>query len=208
MLVGKVLASSQSEVSAPPPEPAKKGKKPEDEDEDPAPVSAIPGETRTIMTLPEMFRHLSLPFNRLQATHKSRVGLFQFYTSLLSTLGPSYVESHYGEIIHHLMHDIVNNARNTGTRFEILLVRKLVGILLRDLVGVRMLGEQAQIAAIQELSSAYLKRWPAFMPSQTAPSPFVLAVVLKEVAGLLQQLGNAPPPVQVNPQPRFPELLG
>ncbi|KZV63558.1 clathrin-coated vesicle protein [Peniophora sp. CONT] len=196
VLVGKVLASSQSEVASPPPEPAKKGKKPEDEDEDPPPVSAMPGETKTIMSLPEMFRHLSLPFNRLQATHKSRVGLFQFYTSLLSTLGASYVEAHYGEIIHHLMHDIANNARNTGTRFEILLVRKLIGILLRDLVGVRMLGEQAQIAAIQELSSAYLKRWPAFMPSQTAPSPFVLAVVLKEVAGLLQQLGNAPPPVQ------------
>ena len=57
MLVGKVLASSQSEVVAPPPEPAKKGKKPEDEDEDPVPASALPGETKTIMTLPEMFRH-------------------------------------------------------------------------------------------------------------------------------------------------------
>jgi hypothetical protein len=96
-----------------------------------------------------------------------------------------------------LMNEIVSNARNITNRFEILLVRKLVGVLLRDLIGVRMLGEQAQIGAIQELASSYLKRWPAFMPNQLAPSPYVLSVALKEVAGLLQQLGNAPPPVQV-----------
>ena len=77
-------------------------------------------------------------------------------------------------------------------------VRTLVGLLLRDLVGVRMLGEQAQISAIQELSKAYLKRWPAMMPGQTAPNPLVLTIALREVAGLLQQLGNAPSTVQVS----------
>ena len=76
-------------------------------------------------------------------------------------------------------------------------VRSLVHVLLRDLIGVRMLSEQYQITAIQEFSSAYLKRWPAMMPGQTAPSGLVLVVALREVAGLLQQLGNAPPAVQV-----------
>ena len=75
--------------------------------------------------------------------------------------------------------------------------QQLANIVLRDLIGVRMLSEQAQITAIQELSNAYLKRWPAMMPGQTAPNPHVLVVALREVAGLLQQLGNAPTPVQV-----------
>ncbi|KAL4255220.1 hypothetical protein AB1N83_012549 [Pleurotus pulmonarius] len=34
------------------------------------------------------------------------------------------------------------------------------------------------------------------MPGQVAPSSAMLVVALREVAGLLQQLGNAPPPVQ------------
>ena len=70
-------------------------------------------------------------------------------------------------------------------------------ILLRDLIGIRLLSEQGQIGAIQELSNSYLKKWPALMPGHIAPNPLTLVVVLKEVAGLLQQLGNAPPPVQV-----------
>jgi hypothetical protein len=48
-----------------------------------------------------------------------------------------------------------------------------------------MLSEQGQISAIQELANAYLKRWPAMMPGQVAPS--VLVFTLREVAGLLQQ---------------------
>ena len=35
-------------------------------------------------------------------------------------------------------------------------------------------------------------RWPAMMPGQVAPPTSVLVVALREVAGLLQQLGNAP----------------
>jgi hypothetical protein len=193
-VVGKVLASGQLEVVLP--VDAKKKEK-EGDDDDPAPASAIPGTTKTILTLSEMLQHLSSQFNKPQTGHKTRVGLFDFYTSLLSTLGPGFVESHYGEIVQHLMHDIVSNSRNLNGRFDVLFVRKLVGIVLRELIGVRMLGEQAQIGSIQELSNAYLKRWPAFMPGQNAPHPYVLAVALREVAGLLQQLGNAPPPVQV-----------
>jgi hypothetical protein len=60
-----------------------------------------------------------------------------------------------------------------------------------------MLTEQGQIGAIQELSASYLKKWPALLTGQIAPNPLTLVVVLKEIAGLLQQLGNAPPPVQV-----------
>ncbi|KAI0311044.1 clathrin-coated vesicle protein [Amylostereum chailletii] len=195
-LVGNVLASSQATPAPPPPDPSKKAKNGVEEDEDPAPITPAPGDVKTIMAVPDMLAQLSTPFNKLQATHKTRVGIFDFYSALLAALGPSFVETNYGAIVSHLAQEIVSNPRNTGTRYETLLVRRLVGILLRDLVGVRMLGEQAQIAAIQELANAYLKRWPAFMPGQTAPAPETLAVVLKEVAGLLQQLGNAPPPVQ------------
>ncbi|KAI0030727.1 clathrin-coated vesicle protein [Vararia minispora EC-137] len=190
-LVGKVLASSQQQAIA---LIENKKREKEDENEDAGSPSVAQGLTKPILTLDEMFQQLSAPFNKPNAVHKTRIGLFDCYVSLLSALGPSFVESHYGDIVQHFTNDIVSSLRNPSNRFETLLVRKLVGIILRDLIGVRMLGEQAQIGAIQELSSAYLKRWPALMPGQNAPSPDVLAIVLREVAGLLQQLGNAPPP--------------
>ncbi|KAI0258392.1 clathrin-coated vesicle protein [Gloeopeniophorella convolvens] len=195
-LVGLVLSSSQTTVVVPTQDTTKKGKKDQEEDDDPAPVAAPTGETKTILTLNDMLHQLSTHFNKPQTTHKTRVSIFDFYSSLFTALGPAFIETNYGTVVQHLMNDIVNNPRSSMTRYEVLFVRRLVGILLRDLIGVRMLGEQSQIAAIQELSKAYLKRWPALMPGSTAPSAHVLAIVLKEVAGLLQQLGNAPPPVQ------------
>lgn len=206
-LVAHVLATTQVQRVVPAPEPPKKAKKgqnvPED-DEDALPGMHIQAEeAKPVMTPHEMFAQLSVQFNKPQASKKTRVGIFDFYAALLTHLGSGWVETSYGLVITHLMNEIVANPRNSSTRYETLLVRALVEVLLRDLVGVRMLGEQAQISAIQELSTVYLKRWPALMPGQTAPNPLCLVVALKEVAGLLQQLGNAPPPVQV----RFTRIL-
>lgn len=195
-LVGLVLSSSQAPVMIPAQDSAKKNKKEQEEDNDPPPAAAPTGETKTMLTLNEMLRQLSLPFNRPQTMHKTRVGIFDLYAALFTTLGPTFAETNYGTIIQHLLSEVVNAPRSSTTRYEVLFVRRLVGVLLRDLIGVRMLSERSQIAAIQELSKVYLKRWPALMPGSMAPTAHVLTIVLKEVAGLLQQLGNAPPPVQ------------
>jgi HEAT repeat-containing protein 5 len=195
-LVGQVLSSSQAPVIIPPQDVTKKNKK-EQEEDDSAPASAPTGEAKTVLTLNEMFHQLSVHFNKPQITHKTRVGIFDLYAALFTSLGPAFVEANYGAIIQHLMSEIVNSPRNSATRYDVLFIRRLVGMLLRDLIGVRMLSEQCQIAAIQELSKVYLRRWPALMPGSIAPNAHVLTIVLREVAGLLQQLGNAPPPVQV-----------
>ncbi|KAI0742742.1 clathrin-coated vesicle protein [Daedaleopsis nitida] len=200
-LVAHMLASTQVEKVVPIPDAAKKGKKArkegEDEDEDTAPGAHVTAEeSKPIMTPSEMLLQLSAHFNKPQASRKTRVGIFDFYSALLTLLGTSFVESNYALVANHLMTEIVANSRNSGTRYEVVFVRSLIEIILRDLVGVRLLGEQAQIAAIQELSSTYLKRWPALMPGQSAPSPLCLVIALREVSGLLQQLGNAPGPVQ------------
>jgi hypothetical protein len=156
-----------------------------------------PLENKFTLSVEEMMGQLSTQFNRLSASRKIRVGIFQFYAELLIKLGATFVESKYGAVVAHFMTEIVSNSRNSSSRYEALLVRKLVEIILRNLIGIRMLGEQAQIAAIQELSRSYLKRWPAIMPGQVSPNTLILAIILQETAGLLQQLGNTPPPVQV-----------
>ena len=151
---------------------------------------------KRLLTPQDMFTQLSTQFNKPNATRRTRVGIFDCYVALLNTLGAKFVENNYALIVGHFMTEIVSHPRNTATRYDVLFIRSLVDIVLRDLIGVRMLSEQAQISAIQELSNAYLKRWPAMMPGQTAPNQYVLVVILREAAGLQQQLGNAPTPVQ------------
>jgi HEAT repeat-containing protein 5 len=194
-LVGHILAVAQTTFATS--DVSSKGKKVEGQKDDGIVTAAHTSESKTLLTPAEMFSQLSAQFNKPNASRKTRVGIFNFYFALLNQLGAAFVETNYVLIVGHLMTEIVSNPRNSATRYEILLVRHLVCTLLRDVVGVRMLSEQGQLTAIQELSKSYLKRWPAMMPGQVAPGSAVLGIALKEVASLLQQLGNAPPPVQV-----------
>jgi hypothetical protein len=140
---------------------------------------------------------LSAAFNKSNATHRARVTIIQIYATLLTTLGASYVEANYSVIAKHFLVDIIANPRNRLSTHEILRTGRFVSVLLRDLVGMRMLSEQGQIAAIQDLLANYVRKWPALMPGQTAPYHATLVAALKEISGLLQQLGNAPQFLQV-----------
>ncbi|KAK7064864.1 clathrin-coated vesicle protein [Favolaschia claudopus] len=203
VLVGHLLASTQipRAVVSTEPKPTKKEKKPgeADDDEDTSTPAGVGDISKPTMSVSEMFACISSHFNRSTMTRKSRIGLFDFYAALLTKLGPSFVEAQYALIITHFTAEIVVGPLGRPvprTRYDNLLIRTLVGTLLRSLIGERMLSEQGQIGAIRELANVYLKRWPALMPGSTSPSDTVLVIVLREVAGLLQQLGNAPPPVQ------------
>jgi hypothetical protein len=202
-LVGHLLASSQVErVVAAAPSTKKPKKEAEGEEDDGGPGSVAPTEIAVALMKPEeMLAHLSSQYNKGQATRKTRIGIASFYQALFVSLGPAFVETHYALIVSHLMTEVLSGAKVAVTAFESQLTQRLVGILLRDLIGLRMLGEQAQIDALMELSSTYLRKWPALLPGQSAPSAPVLYVALGEVAGLLQQLGNAPANVQVSLHP-------
>ncbi|KAJ7675207.1 armadillo-type protein [Mycena rosella] len=193
LLVGHILASTQTVRLAVASEPkaAKKEKKPGEEDDEDISPTAAPEAGKPTLTAAEMFTSLSTHFNKAALSRKTRIGLFDFYAALLTKLGASFVEGQYALII-----VVGPPGRPPRTRYDGLLVRALVGVLLRDLIGERMLSEQGQIGAIRDLASVYLKRWPAMMPGSVAPGEAVLVIVLREVAGLLRQLGNAPPPVQ------------
>ena len=172
-------------------------------------------------TADEMLRRLSAQFNKANASRKTKIGLFDFYVGVLEKLGSEWLEANYSLLVAHFMTEIVAQygspvagsgaASGSGSggssggpnglakRYERLLACKLVSIVLRDVVGVRMLSEQGQIQAIKELSVSYLKRWPALLGSgANVPGSPVLCVVLKEVAGLVGQLGNLPGTVQVS----------
>ncbi|KAI6043108.1 armadillo-type protein [Pisolithus marmoratus] len=194
-LVGHVLAATQVTRVVPAPE-QQKGKKDVENADASTPAYAVSEHLKPLLAPGEMLSQLSLHFNKANLSRRARAGIFDFYFALLAKLGPEFVESNYALIVGHLMFEVVSHPKNSATRYDRLFTRKVVGALLRDLIAVRMLSEQGQIGAIQELSSSYLRRWPALMPGQVAPSSNVLTVVLMETAELLQMLGNAPPVVQ------------
>ncbi|KAF9492742.1 hypothetical protein BDN71DRAFT_1509192 [Pleurotus eryngii] len=198
--VGHLLASTQIERTVVIQEPAAKGVKKDGQalgDDPLSPAGGTSTEIKKPMFTPaEMLAHLGTHFTKTLtsssglAARETRVGIFDFYSALITKLGSSFVESNYALVVQYFMNDIVANLLllknahannlNAGStlRYETLLIRNAVGILVRDVIGVRMLSEQPM------------------MPGQVAAPSTILVVALREVAGLLQQLGKAPPPVR------------
>ncbi|SJX63142.1 related to LAA1-AP-1 accessory protein involved in TGN-endosome transport [Sporisorium reilianum f. sp. reilianum] len=205
MLAG-LLASTQIEQAPPAPAPTKKtskkkkeGAADDDSDDDDAATSAAAAAAsapRAMMTPVGMLDQLSLPFLRSSTGRKARAALLDVYASLFETLGSAWVNTNYAAILKHLIDDLPNHSRGSSlTRADLLNVRTGVSLILRKLVGERMLGEQAQVLAIQEICFGYLKKWPAVMPEQQPLSKTTLSLALAEISGLLVQLGSVPPQV-------------
>lgn len=207
-MIAGLLASTQVEQAPPATAPSKKTSKKkkegaagadDDSDDDDAVVSAAAAAAsapRAMMTPVGMLDQLSLPFLRASTNRKTRAALLDIYATLFETLGTAWVNTNYAIILKHLIDDLPNHSRGSSlTRADVLNVRTGVSIILRKLIGERMLGEQAQVLAIQEICVDYLKKWPAVMPEQQPPSKTTLTLALAEISGLLVQLGSVPPQV-------------
>lgn len=152
--------------------------------------------SKTLFTTSEMLRTLSVTYNKPQSPRKLRNAIIDIYATLLAALGSAYVEARYTEIVKHIVDELVMPQRSQGTRYEVLSTREGVGLLVRDLIGVRLLSEAGQIMAIREWTNNYVKKWsPTPLPGNTGVNKNVLIVALREIAGLLEQLGNAPPSI-------------
>lgn len=196
-LLAHLLAATQQAGSGVVQDTAKKGAKQggeEDANEPNVITSAAEDRTgRALFTTTEMLKYLSLTYNKPGSTRKLRNAIIDIYATLLTSLGTSYVEARYGEIVRNIFEGLVLPERGHSTRYETLATRDAVGLLLRDLIGVRLLSEAGQVGAIRELANSYIKKWsPTPLPGQAGVHKHVLVIVLRELAGLLEQLGNAP----------------
>ena len=201
-LVAHLLAFTQDAASVVAPPPDKKSKKTGpagDDHEDPITIvtSAAAEVTKSLLTPQAMFKILSTHFNRLPApARRARNAIFDIYATLLERLGSGYVEARYAEILEHFVVEIVDQPRNKTTPHETACIGEMVGLMLREVIGVRSLSEQGQGMAVREIADKYLKKWPALLPGAAEPSEMVLLVILREMAELLRQLGTAAPVIQ------------
>lgn len=218
-LVSTLLSSTQVEGSALPVVQVKKkkGDGNDEEENDSYPTIGVPtasdGVAKTLLSPTEMLSMLSTIYNKPTTSKRLHNGIIQIYSALFILLGSTYVEQYYSDIARHLIEEIGSgSAAGSGysgwnaklaertepnkARYDSLMARKVVGILLRDVISSRLLTEPGQIAAAQELATMYLKKWPSLLPSQAPPSKQSLIISLEEVSGLLKSLGCAPSSLQ------------
>jgi hypothetical protein len=126
-------------------EPSRKAAKKEGEEDPNEPnvmTSAAEDKgSKTLYTTQEMLRILSVAYNRAQSPRRLRNAIIDIYTTLFAALGPAYVESRYADIVKHIIDEIVLPQRAQSSRHEILTTRESVGLLIRDLIGTRLLSE-------------------------------------------------------------------
>ncbi|KAK0547577.1 hypothetical protein OC845_004025 [Tilletia horrida] len=146
-----------------------------------------------LLTPKAMLDHIAGMFNKPTSSRRVRAAIFNIHALLFTELGVGWVETNYPLIVSHLCVDLPNNARTCVNSAEELFVRQGVLLLLRKLIGEQMLSESAQVAAVEELGSSYLKKYPVVLPGQQAPSKATMVLALREVAALLGQLGTVPP---------------
>lgn len=214
-LISSLLVATQVEGSAAPIIAPKKKKG--EEENDSYPTIGVPaasdGHHKTLLTPVEMMALLSSVYNKPGTSRHTRNGILDVYSTLFTNLGTSWVEHYYSDTIQHLIAEIgcgmaagsgysgwnsrlAERTEPSKARYDCLVARKAVGILLRQVLSGRLLSEPGQINAIIEIATLYLKKWPSLLPTQPSPSKQSLVIALDEVAGLLSSLGCAPSAVQ------------
>ncbi|KAL1916261.1 uncharacterized protein VTP21DRAFT_5878 [Calcarisporiella thermophila] len=160
-------------------------------DSPPQPPDEKASNGRTVkLSVQEMLGHLSSHYNNKASVREIRTAVIEAYALLFMRLGTHVVETNYATLVAHIMQEIVSHPRNTQTRYEALSARAHGAFLLREVLG-RLLSEQGQIAAVRVLVMNCVKRWPALMPTETAPTKWALVAALNEIAALLFELGEA-----------------
>jgi HEAT repeat-containing protein 5 len=204
--LAEALAQGYCETGAPPPVMAlPKARKPrvkrgatgglEDEDEAPSrSQSPAPGgrKSQTLaMTCREVLKVLSSQYVRSSMSNRGRAGLGVCYGLLLRRLGESVVESNYLAIVENLALDVVGHANVANNRYRLLISRRVVDIVLGDIVNHKILGEANQKSVASSLISKILKDFPQTLPERPEPSKHTLVMTLGALSSLIDGLGSA-----------------
>ncbi|KAI8923137.1 armadillo-type protein [Entophlyctis helioformis] len=152
------------------------------------PNNASNAAEKTILSEEEIFLLISNQF--IKATSReSRIGIMEAAAAFLRQSGPRFVEANYPVILKSLV-ELAASPKAASTRSEAVFVRESCSFLLREVAG-KMLTETGQTNGVKEIISSYVRRWPAVLAIDIAPSEHALAFVLGELAALFGDLGPA-----------------
>ncbi|KAG1462345.1 hypothetical protein G6F46_004337 [Rhizopus delemar] len=144
----------------------------------------------TLMSIEEMLSQLSTSYNKPNSSRELKTGLIETYATLFILLGTEFVEANYSIITKHILVEILDHDK-TLSASDSTYLRAQVNFLLHHTINKKLLSEHGQATAIKMLISHWVKKWPALMANQVAPSKQILLCVTNLIAQLICELEGA-----------------
>lgn len=163
---------------------------PEEENDRPSSPAPLKPITSVSYSLIEIMKQLSTTYCRPAVSNRGRAAIAVCYKIILTSLGESVVEAHYGEIAQHLFVDLLSHQSLIYHRYRNLMTRKFVRIILEDVVG-GMIGETAQLNAARFLMNEIIKDYPQAIKERPEPSKQALTGALSALSALITKLDAA-----------------
>lgn len=166
----------------------------QDEDDlPPRPESPAPTKKSQVLALSlvDMFKTLTTQYVRMSTTNRARAAIAICYGNMLQKLGEKTVEINYLRIVENLTTEILGHNSVSNNRYRLLISRRMVEVIVQDIVGKKILGESGQTSAAKALINDVLKNYPQAIKERPEPSKQTLVVSLSALASLINTLGSA-----------------
>ncbi|KAK4044717.1 Pof6 interactor protein 1 [Parachaetomium inaequale] len=165
----------------------------DDDDLPPRPESPAPTKKSQVLALSlvDMLKTLSTQYVRMSTSNKSRAAIAVCYGNMLRKLGEKTVENNYTRIVEHMTIELLGHSNVSNNRYRLLISRRMVEIIVQDIVGKKILGESGQTGAAKALLNDIVKNYPQALKEKPEPTKQTLAVSLSALASLINSLGSA-----------------
>ncbi|KAM0507264.1 hypothetical protein ACHAP8_000891 [Fusarium lateritium] len=143
------------------------------------------------LSLSDILKNLASQYTKSTASNRTRAAIGVCYGKLFRRLGEKVVETHYLKIVESLAIDVLGNPTIANNRYRLLVSRKIVDVVVQDIIGRKILGESGQISAAKSLINNIFKNYPQALAERPEPSKHTLIATLSAVSSLIQSLGSA-----------------
>lgn len=168
----------------------------DEDDVPPSPASASPAQGSKklpdlALSLADIMKLLANIFTKSSSSNRTRAAVGVCYSQVFQRLGERIVETNYLRILESLTVDVLGQSSIANHRYRLLMSRKIVDILVQDIIGRRILGESGQMTAAKTVINNVLKNYPQSLPDRSEPSKHTLITALSAVSSLIRSLGSA-----------------
>ncbi|KAK4175608.1 armadillo-type protein [Triangularia setosa] len=143
------------------------------------------------LSLIDMFKMLTTEYVRMSTSNKARAAIAICYGNMLQKLGEKTVETNYIKILENLTTDLLGHSNIFNYRYRLLISRRMIEVILQNIVGKRILGESGQINAAKSIVNNILKNYPEVVKERPEPTKQTLIVALSALSSLINTLGSA-----------------
>lgn len=165
----------------------------DDDDLPPRPESPAPTKKSQILALSliDMLKTLTTQYVRMSTTNRSRAAISVCFGIMFRKLGEKTVETNYIRIVETLTVEILGHGNITNNRYRLLISRRMLEIVVQDVIGKRILGESGQTSAAKAIVNDVLKNYPQALKEKPEPTKHTLTIALGALASLITTLGSA-----------------